>query len=111
MTTQPQRSQQALAREGAGLLVLSLGLLGALIALGAIHWALSAVTAMAGLIVAGVLIRSSPKPWLRTLGAVSAVAGYWGMAVCAYVLYAPLGLLVASLIAVAAGLVLISEGD
>ncbi|MGW3626276.1 hypothetical protein [Streptomyces sp. NPDC000880] len=110
MTTQPQRAPRAVAREATGLLLLSLGALGVLAALGAIHWAVGLTTAMAGLIVAGISLRPSPKLWQRRLATAAALVGYVGLTTCVFVAYTPLGWLAVSLAVAGTGLMLASEG-
>ncbi|MEE1764402.1 hypothetical protein [Streptomyces sp. SP18BB07] len=91
MTT--QRTSWALAREAAGLFLTAFGLLGVLMALGALHWAAGLSAATAGLLATGILIRpkaDAPR-WAHVARAVACIAGYGGLTGCAFVLCIPLG--------------------
>ncbi|MBB4902529.1 hypothetical protein [Streptomyces griseomycini] len=104
MTT--QRTPRALAREAAGLCLTALGVLGVLVALGALHWAAALNAVMIGLIVAGWLITPKPDAPRRVHVLRWAVCGvgYSGVTACAFVLYAPAGWLYIALAVTAAGL-------
>ncbi|WP_181801461.1 hypothetical protein [Streptomyces shenzhenensis] len=91
MTT--QRTSWALAREAAGLFLTVLGLLGVLVALGALHWAAGLSAAMAGLLATGILMRPKPDaaPWAHLARAAVCLLGYGGLTGCAFALSIPLG--------------------
>ncbi|CAM5654429.1 hypothetical protein GCM10010261_63840 [Streptomyces pilosus] len=104
MTT--QRTNRALAREAAGLCLTALGVLGVLVALGALHWAAALNAAMTGLIIAGRLTVPKPSAPRRAHVLRWAVCGvgYIGATACAFVLCAPIGWLYIAVAAIAAGL-------
>lgn len=110
MTTQPPGAPRALAREATGLLLLSLGVTGALAALAAIHWTVALAAALTGLIIAGLYIRPAPKAWQRATRTAAAVLGCVGLVACAFLVSAPLGWLALSLAVAGAGLNLSTEG-
>jgi hypothetical protein len=88
-----QRTSWALAREAAGLFLTAFGLLGVLVALGALHWAAGLSVATGGVLATGILIR--PKPgaprWAHLFRAAACLAGYGGFTGCAFALCIPLG--------------------
>ncbi|MGA5134435.1 hypothetical protein ACPCTO_32040 [Streptomyces olivoreticuli] len=111
MNTQPQPPKRALAREAVGLLLISFGALGALFALGLVHWALGLTVGMVGLVICGVRTVSSTKTLRQhVFGTAVAIVGYGGLTGCAFSLYAPLGWLAVSAAVIAAGVWLASEG-
>ncbi|WP_328491294.1 hypothetical protein [Streptomyces zaomyceticus] len=103
MTT--QRTSRALAREAAGLCITALGVLGVLVALGALHWAAGLSAAMGGLLAAALLLRprpDAPRSAHVLRWAVCGI-GYSGLTGCAFALCVPLGWIGISLAAAAAG--------
>ncbi|MET9732005.1 hypothetical protein ABZZ79_15530 [Streptomyces sp. NPDC006458] len=104
MTT--QRTSWALAREAAGLFLTAFGLLGVLVALGALHWAAGLSAAMAGLLTAGILLQPHPDAprWARAVRAAVCITGYGGLTGCAFALCIPLGWIGVSLAVVLVGL-------
>lgn len=110
MTTQPPGAPRALARETAGVLLLSLGATGAVAALGAVHWAISLATVTAVVFTAGLLLRRSPTPWQRNAGTATASIGFAGLTATAFAAYQPLGWLALSAAACAVGAALATEG-
>jgi hypothetical protein len=101
-----QRTSWALAREAAGLILTAFGLLGVLVALGALHWAAGLCAALVGLLTTGVLMRPKPDapPWAHAVRAAACIAGYGGLTGCAFVLSAPLGWIGVSVAIVLVGL-------
>lgn len=105
-----QRTTRALAREAAGLLLTAFGALGVLVALGTLHWAAGAITAMGGLIAAGLITHQRPSPPIaRRLSAGAIGLGYAGITGCAFALHPALGALGISLAVATAGLLLASD--
>ncbi|MBZ6253604.1 hypothetical protein KVH27_35225 [Streptomyces olivaceus] len=104
MTT--QRTSWALAREAAGLFLTASGLLGVLVALGALHWAAGLSAAASGLLAVGILTRPKPEApqWAHAARAAAYIAGYGGLTGCAFVLCVPLGWISISLAVVLVGL-------
>jgi hypothetical protein len=88
-----QRTSWALAREAAGLFLTAFGVLGVLVALGALHWAAGLSAATGGLLTAGIL--AHPKPdaprWAHAVRIAACIAGYGGLTGCAFALCIPLG--------------------
>lgn len=101
-----QRTSWALAREAAGLFLTAFGLLGVLVALGALHWAAGLSAAAAGLLAVGILTRPKPDAphWAHAARAAVCTAGYGGLTGCAFVLSGPLGWISVSLAVVLVGL-------
>jgi len=101
-----QRTSWALAREAAGLFLTAFGLLGVLVALGALHWAAGLSAAAAGLLAAGVLLRPKPTAphWARAARAAVCITGYSGLTGCAFALNTSLGWIGVSVAVVLAGL-------
>ncbi|MEU9355011.1 hypothetical protein AB0D65_29450 [Streptomyces griseoloalbus] len=104
MTT--QRTSRALAREAAGLCLTAFGVLGVLVALGALHWAAGLNAALGGLIVGALTL--SPRPDAPRYAHVLrwAVCGlaYSGSTVTGFVVSQPIGWIYVALAATAAGL-------
>ncbi len=88
-----QRTSWALAREAAGLFLTAFGLLGVLVALGALHWAAGLSAAMAGLLTTGMLMRPKPTAarWAHIARGAVCLLGYGGLTGCAFALCVPLG--------------------
>ncbi|MGW2496250.1 hypothetical protein ACWCV2_17330 [Streptomyces pseudogriseolus] len=109
MTT--QRTSRALAREAAGLFLTAFGLLGVLVALGALHWAAGLCTAMAGLLTTGILVRPRPGAprWAHIVRGAACITGHGGLTGCAFALCAPLGWIGVSLAVTLVGLWLTSR--
>ncbi|PNG18890.1 hypothetical protein [Streptomyces cahuitamycinicus] len=109
MTT--QRTSWALAREAAGLFLTAFGLLGVLVALGAIHWVAGLSAAAAGLLATGILLRpqSDAPRWAHAARVAVCIAGYGGLTGCAFALCIPLGWIGVSLAVVLVGLGLTSR--
>ncbi|OEJ21094.1 hypothetical protein [Streptomyces subrutilus] len=110
MTTQPPGAPRALARETAGVLLLSLGASGAVAALGAIHWAIALAAVTAVLLGTGILLHRSPTAWQRKAGIAAACLGFTGLIATAFAAYPPLGWLTLSTAVCAAGAALATEG-
>ncbi|MEU0427129.1 hypothetical protein ABZ235_26585 [Streptomyces canus] len=104
MTT--QRTSWALAREAAGLFLTAFGLLGVLVALGALHWAAGLSAAMAGLLATGLFMRPKPNaaPLAHLARAAVCTIGYGGLTGCAFALCIPLGWIGVALAVVLVGL-------
>ncbi|MEU0836031.1 hypothetical protein [Streptomyces sp. NPDC005969] len=83
----------ALAREAAGLFLTAFGLLGVLVALGALHRAAGLSAAAGGLLALGILTRPNPDAprWVRALRAAACTAGGGCLILCAFILSTPLG--------------------
>lgn len=111
VTTQP--TPRALAREAAGLCLTAFGVLGVLVALGALHWAAGLSAAMAGILAAGLLL--APKPdaprSAHVLRATACAVGYGGLTGCAFALCVPLGWIGVALAVTAAGLWLTTDRE
>ncbi|MFJ2225550.1 hypothetical protein ACIOFY_36610 [Streptomyces anulatus] len=103
MTTQPP--SRALAREAAGLLLTAFGVLGTLVALGTIHWALGLSAATAGILAAGILItpRTDAPPSRHAVRGGLCVTGAGGLIGCTFALSTPLGWLGVGLATTALG--------
>ncbi|MDH6449654.1 hypothetical protein M2155_002062 [Streptomyces sp. SAI-119] len=101
-----QRTSWALAREAAGLFLTAFGLLGVLVALGALHWAAGLSAAMAGLLATGMFMRPKPTaaPWAHLARAAVCILGYGGLTGCAFALCIPLGWIGVALAVVLLGL-------
>lgn len=101
-----QRTSWALAREAAGLFLTAFGLLGVLLALGALHWAAGLSAAMAGLLAVGLLTRPKPNAarWAHRARAAACGIGYGGLTGCAFALCTPLGWIGVCLAVVLTGL-------
>ncbi|MFF8399824.1 hypothetical protein [Streptomyces sp. NPDC016172] len=104
MTT--QRTSWALAREAAGLFLTAFGLLGVLVALGALHWAAGLSAATAGLLAMGIILRPKPDAprWAHAVRIALCITGYGGLAGCAFALCIPLGWIGVSLAVALVGL-------
>ncbi|MEU1592789.1 hypothetical protein ABZ468_07985 [Streptomyces sp. NPDC005708] len=104
MTT--QRTTRALAREAAGLCLTAFGVLGVLVALGALHWAAGASAAAGGLFTAGILASLEPSAprWAHTTRAAACIVGCSGLIGIAFALCVPVGWLCAALAVLATGL-------
>lgn len=109
-TQQPSR---ALVREAAGLCLTAFGVLGVLLALGALHWAAGLSAAMAGLIVLGLPVvpmgGASRSAHVARWAAIA--VGYSGLTATAFVLCRPLGGIAVALAAVVAGLWLATDRE
>jgi len=101
-----QRTSWALAREAAGLFLTAFGLLGVLVALGALHWAAGLSAATAGLLAVGSLLRPKPESprWAHAVRAAACITGYSGLTGCAFALSVPLGWIGVSLAVALVGL-------
>ncbi|MFE1206312.1 hypothetical protein ACFW5V_32015 [Streptomyces sp. NPDC058762] len=103
MTT--QRTSRALAREAAGLCLTAVGVLGVLVALGALHWAVGLNAACGGIIAVGILL--TPKPdaprSVHILRWAACGVGYCGAAVSSFVACPPVGWLYVALAVAATG--------
>lgn len=91
VTTQPP--SRALAREAAGLLLTALGVLGVLVALSTIHWAVGLSATMSGILAAGLLAtpKTDAPPAANALRVGACLTGYGGLTACAFALSTPLG--------------------
>ncbi|MEU2968934.1 hypothetical protein ABZ687_28655 [Streptomyces ardesiacus] len=91
MTT--QRTSRALAREAAGLCLTAFGVLGVLVALGALHWAAGLNAALGGLVIAALSLAPGPDAPRYAHVARWAVCGlaYSGATVTSFVVCAPIG--------------------
>jgi hypothetical protein len=101
-----QRTSWALAREAAGLFLTAFGLLGVLLALGALHWAAGLSAATGGLLATGILTRpkqGAPR-WAHAVRIAACIAGYGGLTGCAFALCIPLGWIGVSLAVALVGL-------
>lgn len=88
-----QRTSWALAREAAGLFLIAFGVLGVLVALGALHWAAGLSAATIGLLATGILTRPKPDSprWAHVARGSAITIGYGGLTGCAFALCLPLG--------------------
>lgn len=108
MTT--QQTPRALAREAAGLILSAGGVLGVLVALGALHWAAGLSAAMAGLLTVGLVLKPQPDAsrWTHGFRVGVCTVGYGGLTGCAFALSVSLGSIGVALAVTAAGLWLIT---
>ncbi|MCD9904609.1 hypothetical protein LUR56_40055 [Streptomyces sp. MT29] len=108
-----QRTSWALAREAAGLILTAFGLLGVLVALGALHWVAGLSAASIGLLALALLIQPKGETLRRgnLLRAGAYTVGFGGLSFCAFVLSPELGWIVVSASTAFHGLRLISRED
>lgn len=111
VSTPPETpSPRTLAREAAGLLLVAVGTLVALVALGTIHPLLSTGAATAGSAVA-FRFWAPPRNTVARTGACAIAAVVAGSAVgCAFIYFPPLGWLEVGAAVIASGMWLASEG-
>ncbi|MFM9629844.1 MULTISPECIES: hypothetical protein [Streptomyces] len=88
-----QQTSWALAREAAGLCLTALGVLGVLVALGALHWAAGLSAVMCAILALGVLIVPKPDGPRRAhvTRLTLCIVGYGGLTGCTFVLNVALG--------------------
>ncbi|NML55159.1 hypothetical protein HHL19_35465 [Streptomyces sp. R302] len=119
MTTQQTQAENGIShvdsrgrvgREAVGLLLLSLGVLGVLLALATWHWLAALIAAHVGLIACGVIARrTSSSRFKQDLGTIVACSSCGGLIPVLFGVAPTLGWLAVSLLAVAAGLWLSSS--